>query len=214
MELDGSVVVGDGVFAEAVELDGFDDALESGHELVEIELIHVEVFALGLGDRASQSFTVGGGSPGWVAPVPVFATVLKGVTGFAEGAVFEELAEQFGGGVEFLLVAGGACGVLASLILGIDHAGLDFDERGGDDQEFTSGLDIDIGEVLDVVEVLIGDGAEGDLGDVEFDAPDEVQEEVERTFEGIEAHGVWLHRHPFRSPKAAGCARCSPNRSF
>ncbi len=66
------------VLAEAIELDGLDNLLEGRDELVEIELLHFEVFALGPGDGLLQRLLVRRGVPRGIAG-PSARVVTRGI---------------------------------------------------------------------------------------------------------------------------------------
>src|SRR5213593_4823698 len=92
-------------------------------------------------------------------------------------------------------------GLVVELLLGLvgrhEQLGLEIDEGGGHHEIRAGGLEVAELDGLEVREVLIGDGAHGQRGEVDLVGAAEVQEQVERAFEGSDAkpelgvdHGV------------------------
>ena len=123
-----------------------------------------------------------------------------------EGArrVLERLAlEQPGEEQVALLEAQQLLVELEVLAAGQQAAGLELDERRGDEQELGGDVEIERVHALDLGEVRVDDLGERDLPEVDLLLEDEVQEEVERA---LEDRGADLVRHrgrAYRPPTTA-----------
>ncbi len=197
VKLDGGLVGFDAVRAEPPELHGLDDALERAHEFEHVEVVHVE--GVLPADSVHQRGAVGVGAAGGVAPRPLVEAVLELVASLAERAVFEKLAQQLRRRIARveLFVELRPRGVVVGL--GVHVPALHLDERGRDHQKLRRLVHVDLVETLDVGEKLVGDGRQGDLGDVELGAADELEEQVERPLEGVEHHRVVAAVHAWSS---------------
>ena len=74
------------------------------------------------------------------------------------------------------------------------HARLDLREHRGHQQVFARQLELQVGHQLDVLHVLARDLGDRDVEDVEVLPADQVQQQVERTFERFEEHLQRLRR--------------------
>ena len=72
---------------------------------------------------------------------------------------------------------------------GKEQLGLEIDEGGGHDHEGARRFEILELHRLEVGEVLLGDGPDGQVGEVDFIGPAEMQEQVQRPDEGLDADG-------------------------
>lgn len=141
-----------------------------------------------------------GGGGGACEPVGVAG--LEGVGRVLVLLVGEELLDELVAGVfGGVLDRGGRVASLGIVALfrgwgGDDHAGLDLDEGGGHDEELAGLLDVDVGAELlhegEVLEVLGGEGGDGDVVEVDLAAFDEVEQEVEGPGVGVELDAIAL----------------------
>jgi arabinose-5-phosphate isomerase len=188
VELDGGIVVGDLVVAEAVEVDAGDDRGEGVDEVDEGDIFELDILGGGE-DGFAEFIVIHAGAGGGEALLPLLAAVVEGFGGVAELFVGEELLDEVGAGVGGV---GGFDGIgdRGAGLGGGEHARLDFHQRRGHDEELPGEFDVDGVYGLEVGDVLVGDGGHGDIGDVDLGAADEKEEEVEGTFEGFEADSV------------------------
>src|ERR1700743_728535 len=95
------------------------------------------------------------------------------------------------------LICSGARGLRRQL-----QAGLDIDKQRRHQQVLAGELEVVLADLVDVVEVLARDLRQRDVEDVEVLAPDQVQQQVQRGFEGLEEdlqrgrRDVQVRRHP------------------
>lgn len=123
---------------------------------------------------------------------------LKTVGGVPESPVSEQLTDQVGRGVAWFSafeVVGGGLGARLILAGGREESRLDFEQRGGSDEELASGFDIDLLEVAQVVQVLVGDVGDGDLGDIHLGPANQKEQQVEGTLEVREPDCVVFGEH-------------------
>jgi hypothetical protein len=59
-------------------------------------------------------------------------------------------------------------------------------KEGGDEQEFGLAVEVDLVLAVEIVQVVAGDGGDGDVVDVDLLLPDEEEEEVQRALEDLE----------------------------
>ncbi len=184
------VVVGDLVIAEAVEVDGSDDRGEGVHEIDERDVFQLDI--LGGGENGLAEFIIiHAGAGRGEALLPFLAAVIEGVGGVAEFLVGEELLDEVGPGVDGV----GRAECVGSVGRGArlhrrEHARLDLHEGRGHHEELAREFDVDGLNRLEVVDVLVGDRSDGDVGDINLGAADEKEEEVEWTFKGFEADSI------------------------
>jgi hypothetical protein len=103
------------------------------------------------------------------------------------------LVEKLGGVLEFFVLEETLDEFLSqvfSLLFGTgewvgreQHFGFDVDERGGHVNEFGGDVDVEMFELVEVVEILRGDFGDLDVVNIHFLLFDEIEQEVERTFE-------------------------------
>ncbi len=74
------------------------------------------------------------------------------------------------------------------------HARLDLGQDRGHHQVFGGQLEAQVLQDLDVIDVLAGDLGDRDIEDVEVLPADQVQQQVERAFEGLEDHFQRIRR--------------------
>jgi hypothetical protein len=98
--------------------------------------------------------------------------------GLLETLVFLQAAHQLGARVAFQAFFGRRAGQ--------QHARLDLGQDGGHDQVFGGELEAQLLHHFDVVHVLPGDLGDRDVQDVQVLAADQVEQQVERAFEGLQ----------------------------
>src|SRR2546422_8230412 len=75
------------------------------------------------------------------------------------------------------------------------HAALDVGEGRRHDEVLARAVEVQLGQLLEHRQVLVGDGGDGDVGDLHLVLLDEVEEQVERALEDGEPHGAGrVHR--------------------
>jgi hypothetical protein len=97
------------------------------------------------------------------------------------GAVLQEAGEE-----QVPRLQGGEVLLVVDVRAGQEAGGLEVQQRRGDDDEARRLVEVEGGGGPQVPDELVGDGGEGDLGDVEAMLGDEPQEQVERTGEDVE----------------------------
>src|SRR5690606_13486845 len=70
---------------------------------------------------------------------------------------------------------------------GEDGLALPVEQGGGEEEELRGHLEVHLLHEADVGQVLIGDLRDRHLGDIQLVALDEVEQEIERAFEAVEA---------------------------
>ena len=80
------------------------------------------------------------------------------------------------------------------LLPGQEHLGLDVDEEGGDEQELGLPVEVDLLLPVEVLQVVPGDGGDGDVVDLDLLLPDEEEEQVQGAFEDLEPDLVAFRR--------------------
>ena len=75
-----------------------------------------------------------------------------------------------------------------------ERSRLEVDQRRGHHQELAGDVEIELLHQLDVLEILLRDHRDGDVVDVHLAGANEVQEQIERTLEGIEFDLVGVRR--------------------
>ena len=102
------------------------------------------------------------------------------------------IVQQLSCRLEFLMLQQAAHERLAGILFGLilrgirprqQHTGLDVDERRRHQQEVAGHIEIQLLHQLQVLEVLLGYQHDGNVVNVDFVLPDEVQEQVERPLE-------------------------------
>jgi hypothetical protein len=79
-----------------------------------------------------------------------------------------------------------ASSISSSCLLGQQHARLDLDQHRRHQQVFGSQFQVALADLLDIFQVLQGDLGHRDVEDVEVLLADQVEQQVERPFEGVE----------------------------
>jgi hypothetical protein len=75
-----------------------------------------------------------------------------------------------------------------------EHPRLDLGQRGGHEQIFAGQLELQHLHQFDIAGVLAGDLRDRNIEYVEILPPDQIQEQIERTFEGLQEHFERLRR--------------------
>src|SRR5207245_1985891 len=109
------------------------------------------------------------------------------------GRVLERLALQQAGEEQVALLEQQQLVVEVEVVAARQQAaGLELDERGGDEEELGGHLEIEMVHALELGQVAVDDAGQRDLVDVDLLARDQVQEQVEGPFED---RGLDLVRH-------------------
>jgi hypothetical protein len=95
--------------------------------------------------------------------------------------VFQQSAHQFGAWVLGFLP-------FSDLFGRQQHARLDLDEHGGHQEIFGSQFQVAAADFVHVAEVLAGDPRHRNVEDVEVLLADEIQQQIQRTFESLQEH--------------------------
>ena len=124
------------------------------------------------------------------------ASGVVGEHGQQPGGVLERLALDQAGEQQVSLLPERQLVVEVDVgILGQQAAGLQLDERRRDEQELRGHLEVEDLHALELGEVGVHDGGQGDLVELHLLAQDQVQEQVERPLEHLGLHLV-RHRVP------------------
>ena len=103
--------------------------------------------------------------------------------------VLDELADQFPARIfAFVLLLG-----LHLLLHRQQLAALDVHERGGHHQKFARHFEVKLAHEVDVLHKLGGQFGEVDLINIDLLLPDEVKEQIERSFEDLELYFIFRH---------------------
>ena len=109
------------------------------------------------------------------------------------GAVLQQAREEQVAGLEQAVVT--VLGV--RLRVGQQPGGLEVEQRGRDDEELRGLVEVHVvAERREVGDEIVRDTVQRQLGDVELVLPDQLQEQVERAGEVVEAHGEPRRRLP------------------
>lgn len=188
VELDGCVVVLDFVFAEAFEVDAGGDLLKGFDEVDDREVFEVE-FARLRHQGFLESIALDAGPRGRGAAFPLFAAGFEGIGGIAELFVLQELPDELSAGVGIILAR--LPGFTLAFWRGSEHARLDLHERGGGQEKLAGELDVDAVDLREIGHVLVGEGGDGDVCDVDLGAADQIEQEIQGPFEGVEMDAVF-----------------------
>jgi hypothetical protein len=71
-----------------------------------------------------------------------------------------------------------------------EHLGLDHHQRGGEDEELSDVVEVEVLDQLDVAEVLVEHPRDRDVVDLDLFLPDEVEKQVHRAGEVLELDAV------------------------
>ena len=126
--------------------------------------------------------------------------------GFLEFFVLEELVDQFPAWIHFIFDKIGVDGVLA---LGQEQTALNFHQRRCHDKKLTGDIEVELLHALERVDVLAGDGLDGDVVDIQLVLPDEKKQQIEWAFEDLKFDaivGVGNHGRAMVAP-SGGAAR-------
>jgi len=188
VDVDGGVVMDDLVAAFAGE-GGLHEAAEGFEKIPDLEGFEVEFLFELVG--LAEFLEVGEGAG--VALGLVVGPIVEFAGEVLEFFVFEELADQFEARVAEVVLFLARFGLAA----GQEHGGLDFHEGGGHDEEFAGEVDVELLEHIDILEVLVGDGGDGDVLDVHLGAADEVEEQVEGAVVDVDANAIVCHKSKY-----------------
>jgi len=108
---------------------------------------------------------------------PHFFLAVELPSGFLIRLVFEQAPHEFFAGVRPLFL------IIRRLIGRQQHFGLDLQQRGRHDEEFSRHGEIQLLHGLYIFEVLLRDQRDGNIVDVDFVFLDEMEQEIERSFE-------------------------------
>ncbi len=186
VELDGGVIDDDFMGGPGVA-DLFHERGEGFQQIPDGDIFHVDVGGL-VGGLFVFDFRGESGESG----SELGASFIEFGGGVLEAFVGEKLLYEFEAGVGRVVTWGNILEILAFLD-GEHHDALDFHERGGHDEELTGNIDIERFELMNVLDVLLGDVSYGDIVDVDLIAFDEVHKKVERAVKDIEFYAVILH---------------------
>ena len=114
--------------------------------------------------------------------------------------------DQFPAWIHFIFDKIGVDGVLA---LGQEQTALNFHQRRCHDKKLTGDIEVELLHALERVDVLAGDGLDGDVVDIQLVLPDEKKQQIERAFEDLKFDaivGVGNHGRAMVAP-SGGAAR-------
>jgi len=129
------------------------------------------------------------------------------------GRVLERLAVEEPGDEQIALLP--ECELVVDVDLGIlgeKPLAFELDQRGRDQEELGGHLEIEHLHPFDLLEIGIDDAGEGDLVEVDLLAQDEMEQQVEGTFEHRCLHLVWHLRDVRRADTTAGALVAPPGR--
>ena len=176
MQFEGRIVVDDLVELEALS-DRLHHLAEGVEQIPDLDVFEVDfglvvAFDLRRAAGMSQRLLVGG---------------LAEVDGCVlERLVLQQLAHQFRSRVE-------AQALLLAFLLRRgrqEHTRLDFHQRRGHHHELARNIRVELGEHLDVGDVLLGDPGDGDVVDVHLVPADQVQQQIERPVVDVQVDAV------------------------
>ena len=181
VQFDGRVVEVHFMFAEAIELHRLDDALERFEEIHDLQVIHLDLGVLIR--QCVHGRLRDARAPAGVSLFPLLAAILQCVRRIAVRLVLEEILDELHARREFVAVRLLTLGGFALGGLGVgDEAGLQLQQRRGGHEKLARHLDVHPVDVVEKCDVLVRDLGNGDLGNVDFRLPNEVQQQVQRTF--------------------------------
>ena len=176
----------------------FEDSAECADEVPEFDFLDpvVRGISTGLGPIVGES---------WVAFLPLGGTIFESLRGVLELAVFEQLLNQVAAGIFIEFDVG------FGFVRGQHESAFDFRQRAGHDDEVANGVEVDVFEQLEVVEERSDDGCDWQVGDIEFVASNEVEQEVEGTGVEVQFDAIFDRCHGGGTVPSAAPAI---NRSF
>ena len=221
MQFQRRVVHLDHVIAEPREIDR---GHHRGVGLGQIQRMHVLEFDRLLGIEAVLPHRLAHGPPHGPGPAGghLDAGGVEPLGRIAEPLVHQQHADQFVPRINRLLGVLPASGPVARVVLGVlrrhQRPRLELDERRGHHEEVARDLHVDGPHVAEEGQVLVRDPCDRDVVDVELRPTNQVEQQVQRTLEGIEGDSViLLQRHPGMIPgqgadRGGSSGRDSPHR--
>jgi hypothetical protein len=101
-----------------------------------------------------------------------------------EALVLQKPADQLGPGVLLLLLSLS----LFPLRSRQKHLGFDMEQGGGHQKKLPGNVQVQVFHQLQVFQVLLGDGRDGDVVNIDLILLDQIQKQVHGPFEGIQLH--------------------------
>ena len=81
---------------------------------------------------------------------------------------------------------------------------LDLDQQAGHRQEVAHGIDVQLLQHRQILEILVGDRRDGNIGDLHLVLPHQVEQQVQRTSEHVQVNAKVDHRWIFQCKAATG----------